>query len=250
MHPNASRCIFPVTGAGMHEMKSGSEGAMVSLERALTAMPDDLELRWLLNVTAMTLGKYPDQVPRQWLMPPERFASEEDPGRFTEIAPALGLEHSSRAGGAVMDDFNNDGRFDVVISSVDPCEPLRLFLQQPNGHFKEALKAGLDDQLGGINLVQTDYNNDGNLDLYVMRGGWELNPSRNSLLRNNGDGTFTDVTAAAGIMETSFSTHSAAWADYDNDGWLDLFVGHEHKTSRLYRNRGDGTFEDVTKKPV
>ena len=153
MHPNASRCIFPVTGAGMHEMKSGSEGAMMAFQRALTAMPDDLELRWLLNVAAMTLGKYPDQVPSQWVMPPERFASDEDPGRFTDIAPELGVEHPGRAGGAVMDDFNDDGRLDIVISSVDPCDPLHLFLQQPNGHFKEALDAGLDDQLGGINLV-------------------------------------------------------------------------------------------------
>ena len=80
-----------------------------------------------------------------------------------------------------------------------------------------------------------------------MRGGWE-GPIRNSLLRNNGDGTFTDVTAEAGLLDAPHSTHSAAWADFDNDGYLDLFVGHERTTSRLYRNRGDGTFEDVTRK--
>ena len=58
-------------------------------------------------------------------------------------------------------------------------------------------------------------------------------PMRNSLLRNNGDGTFTDVTQAAGSLERRHATHSAAWADYDNDGWLDLFVGHELAPSRL-----------------
>ena len=247
MHPNAARCIFPVSVAGRHDMPSGAEHAMAAFERALEQSPDDLELRWLLNVAAMTIGKYPDGVPAKYLIASDRFASAEDPGMFKDMAPELGLDHTSRAGGVVMDDFNGDGLLDIVISSLSPCEPLHLFLQQPDGKFKESLSAGLDDQLGGINLVQTDYNNDGKLDLFVMRGGWE-SPVRNSLLRNNGDGTFTDVTAAAGLVDIPHSTHSAAWADYDNDGWLDLFVGHERTISRLYRNRGDGTFEDVTRK--
>ena len=248
MHPNASRCIFPIAGAGKHEMTSGAEHAMAAYERALAAAPDDLELRWLLNVTAMTLGRYPDGVPKDYLIPPERFASAEDPGRFENDAPALGLDRVDRAGGAVMDDFNGDDRPDIVVSSVDPCEPLHLHLQQPDGRFKEPdRRTGLEDQLGGINLVQADYNNDGRLDVFVMRGGWE-GPIRNSLLRNNGDGTFTDVTADAGLLHVPHSTHSAAWADYDNDGWIDLFVGHERSISRLYRNRGNGTFEDTTEK--
>ena len=247
MHPNAARCIFPVSVAGRHDMPSGAEHAMAAFERALERSPDDLELRWLLNVAAMTIGKYPDGVPAKYVIAPDRFASAEDPGMFKDIAPELGLDHTSRAGGVAMDDFNGDGLPDIVISSVDPCEPLHLFLQQADGKFKESMNAGLDDQLGGINLVQTDYNNDGKLDLFVMRGGWE-NPVRNSLLRNNGDGTFSDVTAAAGLVDVPHSTHSAAWADFDNDGWLDLFVGHERTLSKLYRNRGDGTFEDVTRK--
>ena len=71
---------------------------------------------------------------------------------------------------------------------------------------------------------------------------------RNSLLRNDGHGVFTDVTKAAGLANGVFATHSAAWADYDNDGWVDLYVGHELAPSRLYRNKGDGTFEDVSVK--
>jgi hypothetical protein len=247
MHPNAMRCIFPVTGTGRHEMPSGSQHAMAALTEALAARPDDLELRWLLNVVAMTLGKYPDGVPAAALLPPSRFQSAENPGAFTNVAAELGLGREGRAGGSVMDDFNGDGRLDIAMSSVDPCEPLHLYLQQPDGRFAESADSGLADQLGGINMVQTDYNNDGRVDLFVMRGGWE-GPIRNSLLRNNGDGTFTDVTAKAGLIDVPHSTHSAAWADYDNDGNLDLFVGHERTTSRLYRNRGDGTFEDVTRK--
>jgi hypothetical protein len=69
---------------------------------------------------------------------------------------------------------------------------------------------------------------------------------RNSLLHNEGDGTFTDVTKKAGLWSGEHATHSASWADYDNDGLLDLYVGHEFTPSQLFRNRGDGTFEDVT----
>src|SRR5260370_18237660 len=71
---------------------------------------------------------------------------------------------------------------------------------------------------------------------------------RNSLLRNNGDGTFTDVTVESGLLSVDYPTHSAAWADYDNDGWVDLYVGHDHMPSQLFPNKGDGTFEDVSAK--
>ncbi len=76
---------------------------------------------------------------------------------------------------------------------------------------------------GGLNLVQADYDNDGFIDVLVLRGAW-LGPSGeqpNSLLRNRGDGTFEDVTVEAGIA-TRHPTQTAAWGDYNNDGWLDL----------------------------
>ncbi|MGH9772054.1 MAG: CRTAC1 family protein, partial [Candidatus Acidiferrales bacterium] len=71
-------------------------------------------------------------------------------------------------------------------------------------------------------------------------------PVRKSLLRNNGDGTFTDVTKEAGLAEPATSTQTAVWADIDNDGLVDLFVGNEKGPSQLFHNRGDGTFEDVS----
>ena len=105
------------------------------------------------------------------------------------------------SGGVIVDDFDKDGRLDIVTSSIDSCAPLRLFHRNDDGTFTDrAAQAGLATQLGGLNIVQTDYNNDGNLDILVLRGGWET-PQRKSLLRNNGDGTFTDVTVASGLAK-------------------------------------------------
>ena len=69
---------------------------------------------------------------------------------------------------------------------------------------------------------------------------------RKSLLRNNCDGTFTDVTRQSGLGLAATATQTAAWADIDNDGWLDLFIGNEQEANQLFRNRGDGTFEDIS----
>jgi hypothetical protein len=148
----------------------------------------------------------------------------------------------------IVDDFDNDGLLDIVTSSIDSCAPLKLFHHNPDGTFTDrGAQAGLADQLGGLNILQTDYNNDGRLDILVLRGGWET-AQRKSLLRNNGDGTFTDVTAASGLMTVLTGTQAAVWTDYDNDGWLDLFVGNENGPAQLFHNKRDGTFEDVATK--
>ncbi len=242
---NADRCLFPIRASGVHTQTSGSETAIEYFTRHLRRSPDDLEARWLLNVATMTLGRFPDGVPKDQLIPPEAWASPDDPGRFPDVAPRLGLDAPGRAGGVVADDIDGDGLFDVVISSVDPCAPLRYYHNEGNGTFRDrTVEAGLADQLGGINLVQTDYDNDGRLDLMVLRGGWEL-PMRNSLLHQNPDGTFTDVTEKAGLALSIHRTHSAAWADFDGDGWLDVFVAHEESKAALFKNQGDGTFVDV-----
>ena len=125
------------------------------------------------------------------------------------------------------------------------CEPMHYFHNNGDGTFTDqAAKAGLADQLGGLNIIQTDYNNDGCTDILVLRGAWEV-AQRKSLLRNNCDGTFTDVTAESGLGVPT-STQTAVWADINNDGLLDLFVGNENGPSQLFLNKGDGTFEDIS----
>jgi tetratricopeptide (TPR) repeat protein len=239
-------CLFPPHGNPVYPQAAAAEKAAEYFLKYLDEKPDDLEVRWLLNLTYVTLGRYPAGVPERYRIPLSAFESKEDIGRFPDVAAKAGVNVFSLAGGAVVDTFENDGRLDVVTSSMDVCEPLHYFKSQGDGTFVERTKqAGLGDQLGGLNLVQADYDNDGCTDLLVLRGGWEFG-MRKSLLRNNCNGTFTDVTRESGLLSSVTSTQTAVWADIDNDGFLDLFSASEDGPSRLFRNRGDGTFEDIS----
>ena len=239
--------IFPpLTPSERFQKTDNLELALKYFLAFLDYDPGDLQVRWLLNLTYRTLGQYPGQVPRKYLIPPGIFRSTQDIGRFTDVAHKAGLDVFSAAGGVIVDDFDNDGLLDVVTSSADMCDPLHFFHNNGDGTFSDrTAQAGLAHQLGGLNLIQADYNNDGCMDLFVLRAGWEF-PIRNSLLRNNCNGTFSDVTKESGLDKPLGPTQTAAWADIDNDGYLDLFVGNENAPSQLFRNRGDGTFEDIS----
>jgi tetratricopeptide (TPR) repeat protein len=239
------RCLFPPRKVYRYQKPADSERAVYYFSRFLEKKPDSLEVKWLLNLAYMTLGKYPGGVPAKYLIPPSKFESKEDIGRFVDVAPAAGLNSFSMAGGVIVEDFDGDGWLDIVTSSYDQCEALHFFHNNGDGTFTDrAIQAGLGDQVGGLNIIQTDYNNDGCMDIYVLRGGWQM-AMRPSLLRNNCDGTFTDVTESAGLAE-SIASQTAVWADIDNDGFLDLFIGNEQGPSRLFHNRGDGTFENIS----
>jgi hypothetical protein len=213
--------------------------------RCLSRVPDDGEVRWLLNLTYMLSGEYPGGVSKQYLIPPSTFESKEDVVHFTDVAGIAGLKRNGQAGGVIVDDFDNDGLLDVMMSSVNDCEPLVFFHNNGDGTFTDrAAQAGLLEQTGGLNIVQTDYNNDGCKDILVLRGGWEY-PRRKSLLRNNCNGTFTDVTVVSGLGATATATQTATWADIDNDGLLDLFIGNENSPAQLFHNTGDGTFDEI-----
>jgi tetratricopeptide (TPR) repeat protein len=239
------RCLLPMDRSSAYQNTTDSQEAVKYFLAYLEQAPDELEVKWLLNFAYMTLGEYPDKVPPKYLIPPSAFASSEDVGRFQDVAVQAGLVSFSTAGGVIVDDFENNGRFDVVTSGFNSCEPMRFFHNNRDGTFTEqAAKVGLSDQLGGLNILQADYNNDGCLDILVLRGGWEV-PQRKSLLRNNCDGTFTDVTDASGLGEPT-STQTAVWVDINNDGLLDLFVGNEGQPAQLFLNKGDGTFQDIS----
>jgi tetratricopeptide (TPR) repeat protein len=223
------------------------ETAIGQFGKALRAQPDNLELRWLLNLAYMMEGRYPAAVPADWLIAPGTPHPALSGTHFNDVAAAAGIVSRGMAGGVIADDFDGDGLTDVVVSSSDDCEPLKLFHNNGDGTFtNRASEAGLGNQTGGLNVIQTDYNNDGCIDILILRGGWEF-PRPKSLLRNNCDGTFTDVTGPAGLLDPITQTQTAVWADIDNDGKLDLFVGTENGPSQLFLNKGDGTFVDIAK---
>ena len=239
------KCLLPIPPGNVYAKTDDSEKAVEYFLKYLDQKPDELEVKWLLNLAYMTLGEYPEKVPSKYLIPPSVFQSAEAVGRFRDVAPAAGLDAFSLAGGVIVDDFENSGRLDVVKSSFDVCAPLQFFHNNGDGTFTDrAAKAGLADQLGGLNMIQADYNNDGCTDILVLRGAWEV-AQRKSLLRNNCDGTFTDVTARSGLAVPT-STQAAVWVDINNDGLLDLFVGNETGPAQLFLNNGDGSFKDIS----
>jgi hypothetical protein len=247
-HPG-ERCLFPPRIASTYRITADSEKAIQYFQGYLAIKPekaDTLQVKWLLNLAFMTVGKYPAGVPQEYRIAPAAFESRQSIGSLTDVAPAAGLDFVSMANGVIADDFEKRGLLDVVTSSYDVCAPMHFFRNNGDGTFTDrATQAGLAEQLGGLNLIQADYNNDGCTDILVLRGAWEF-PVRKSLLHNNCDGTFTDVTREAGLAEPATRTQTAVWADIDNDGFLDLFVGNENGPSQLFRNKGDGTFEDIS----
>ncbi len=212
--------------------------------------------------------------------------------RFTEQTQQAGI-HFKHANGASKEkylpetmgsgglffDYNNDGHLDIYLvnggsirsarqdTDRDPKHINVLYRNKGDGTFVDAtLEALLQQNSGyGMGCLSADYDNDGDADLYLTNFG------RNQLYRNNGDGTFTDVTSYAGVGDGSWSV-SATFGDYNLDGYLDLYVAnyldylpetahacflegvhiycgpHEYPGARdtLYRNNGDGTFTDVT----
>jgi ASPIC/UnbV protein/VCBS repeat protein len=244
----STRCLFPTPEDGIFPNQEETRTAFRVYSEALSATPEDLGARYFLNVASMRLGLYPDSVPAAWLIPPESLGIAPGVRRFRDRAPELGLDVWSRAGGSVMEDFDMDGDLDLMISSWGLEDPLRYFESEGGVFTERTTDAGLTGIVGGLNMVQADYDNDGLVDVLVLRGGWFPQPLPNSLLRNLGDGRFSDVTEEVG-MGSAHSTQTAAWGDFDNDGWIDLLIGNETNRrldpAELYRNNGDGTFTDV-----
>jgi hypothetical protein len=255
---NAQCCIFPLREGGLHSDREPATEARRSYEKALSMHPDDLGLMWLLNVTAMALGEYPESVPKQWLIPPSSFESAADIGRFPDVARDVGLNIFGLAGGSITEDFDGDGYYDLVTSTSDPRGGMTFHRGGPGMTFEDATAAsGLDDQLGGLNCISADYDGDGDYDIYVLRGAWLFDDGciRKSLLRNDGKAHFVDVTFEAGVAAPAYPTQAACWGDFDNDGDLDLYQVDESRVeigppvgdfpSQFYRNDGNGKFTEI-----
>lgn len=252
----AESCILPIKGMGVHTDPLGSRRAIVLYEKLLIENPGNLEFMWLLNLAYMTVGEYPDRVPAQYLVPGLQGDTAESIHPFEDVAADLKLDVNNMAGGSIVEDFDNDGYLDIVTSSWSLDEGMHLFKNTAGGTFTEMTPSGgLQGITGGLNMMQTDYNNDGFKDIFVVRGGWrgKYGHEPNSLLKNNGDGTFTDVTTVSGLL-SFHPTLTANWNDFNNDGWLDVFIGNETTSGderphpcELYINNQDGTFREVAR---
>jgi enediyne biosynthesis protein E4 len=158
-------------------------------------------------------------------------------GTFTDITASAGLLETSNEGG-VFGDYDNDGLLDLYVSDEGP--PNFLFRNNGDRTFTDVSEeSGAGVSGAAISSPFGDYNNDGLLDIYVVNLG-----GANDLLRNNGDGTFTKVTDAAGVGNAGLGL-TAVWSDFNLDGKLDLYVGNQD-ANVLYQNDGFGTFTDIT----
>jgi len=204
---------------------------------------------------------------------------------FTDVTESYGLDITAQASSATFGDFNNDGCVDIYVTSglfgyTTDADSDILYKNNCQGHFEDvSTDSSIFDNFHTTGVAWGDYNNDGFADIYVSTYGflfftklelewkledWKYEP--NILYRNNGDGTFTNVSHGAGVLgiancpiqgEVSSSGRTTtnlkanwqpAWFDYNNDEKTDLYVSNEATVNVLYKNNGDGTFEDVTEK--
>ncbi|QDV35098.1 CRTAC1 family protein [Tautonia plasticadhaerens] len=260
-----SSCLWPIAPEAVHLLPGGASEAVDRLSAYIEQRPEDLAMRWVLGIALTVLGRDPSGV-----LPLEPPALDTAIRRLDNVALPAGLLAGGpdMAGGSAFDDFDGDGLPDLFWTSYETDSGARLFLNEGDGTFSDAsADAGLDGQILAVNCTHADFDNDGNLDVLLLRGGWE-NPAPLGLLRNLGGGRFEDVTRAAGLSGP-IASQSAAWGDFDRDGHLDLFVCGESRGGslessnlfadvdsldgdersrlcRLYHNNGDGTFADVT----
>ncbi len=159
---------------------------------------------------------------------------------FTDVTDAAGVRNRGNGLAGTWGDYDRDGNIDLYVANWNE-NVHALYRNRGDGTFVETTaQAGLgEDDFTNIGLW-FDYNNDGELDLFVSR--WNDRPHR--LWRNNGNGTFTNVAAQAGLANT-VKGQGAALADYDNDGWLDIYLASDNAPNLLMRNNGNGTFTNV-----
>ena len=244
---------------GVYHLRHGvPEKAVDNFKASLRLKPRDPETLWNLWTAYAKLGGYPQDLPDEFKIQiklasgrgetdaGQRIENSPDKPLFTDVAADLKMDKVDGGRGSAWGDYDNDGDLDIV--AVGTYQPHALYRNNGDGTFTNtAAHAGIADSRGGWGSLFSDYDNDGYLDLYITRGGWS-GAAENTLYHNNGDGTFTDVTHTAGVADPQ-SSFCAAWADYDNDGYLDLYIADgiigDGAANVLYHNNGDGTFSNV-----
>ncbi len=214
---------------------------------ALTADPENAPARMWVWLAAQRLGGYPPDTPAEHRMD-VKVGWEKPTVEYREISAQAGLDKTAGGRGIAVFDCDNDGRLDVAMAAAHGG--VSLYRNNGDGTFRDAsVESGLYRAVNTFGIAAGDYNNDGYPDLFVCRMGFFGGEAE--LWRNNGDGTFTNVTKEAGVgcWGPSFS---CSWVDYDCDGRLDIFVCtnlgglFDRKTqNRLFHNNGDGTFTEV-----
>jgi tetratricopeptide (TPR) repeat protein len=256
---------------GVYHLRHGNlENEVLSFKKAVTNFKESLRLKprdpetlWNLWTAYGKLGGYPEELPEEFKIQ-VAVTGQQETGRegrkdgreesrkpkaesqFIDVASDLKMNKVDGGRGSAWGDYDNDGDLDIV--AVGTYQPHALYRNNGDGTFTNtAEQAGIADPRGGWGSLFADYDNDGYLDLYITRGGWS-GAAENTLYHNNGDGTFTDVTDTAGVADPQ-SSFCAAWADYDNDGYLDLYIADgvigDGAANVLYRNNGDGTFTNT-----
>jgi len=186
-------------------------------------------------------------------------------GTFTDVTQQAGLAIETYGLGCAVADYDNDGFDDLYLTTVGSNH---LFRNRGSGKFSDVTsKAGVADPGFSASAVWFDYDNDGKLDLFVTHYiEWSVKKDQycsldnknksyctpqtykgesSTLFHNQGDGTFRNVTQRAGLHDPASKSLGVALLDYDNDGWLDLFVSNDTEPNKLYRNNRNGTFSDV-----
>ena len=245
---NSYSCILPLKDQALHIDVSGSKKAIEIYTQIYEKFPND-NYKWLLNLAHMSIGEHPNNVPEKYRINyPNWNIEQKEIKAFKEVSLKLGIAQDGLSGGVSIDDFNNDGLLDIFMTSYGMSDQSKLYTNTSNGFIDTTEEAGLTGIVSGLNCIHADYDNDGNIDIFVLRGAWlgEGGNHPNSLLKNNGDGTFTDVTKSAGLL-SFHPTQTASWADVNNDGYLDLFIGNESNEKQshpceLYINQKDGSF--------
>jgi tetratricopeptide (TPR) repeat protein len=205
--------------------------------------------QWLLKVAMDQLPGEPPPVPKQFLFPARPLlprAGELPLLEFEDIAPQLGIDRYDGNGTAAWADYDGDGDLDLF--EAGSGEFIRVFRNEGRRFTDATGETGLAGVASGYSLNLVDYDNDGRPDLYISLNGWS-GPMKNRLFRNTG-GRFEDVTDKSGAGDPG-NGFVSLWADFDNDGWLDLAIANgvlkDGSVPQIYRNNRDGTFTNMTR---